>query len=361
MSFRCYLLVIAALTGVAAPHCALGQAMLPPPTAVTSAQSDQVDPLPGLPRPADAPASLLQAPPPVPAYSCAPLPGPYFERDPRLDPPCMPEPGWSTEAEGGITKAHVKNKLMDTVTVGARPPDTVHLPSAELDWAVMPGLEVGYRLPSGFGAFSLGYRFLSTEGTGTFPGPDAPAALRSRLAINVANLDYTSREFYTFQWPCVEMKWWFGLRFADVFFDSTAIEPFAAAAAGSGIFETHVSNTFWGIGPHVGLELTRRLNDSGLILVSSVDGATLLGRIRQHFSEESTAFVTGSTGRAVSQDVPIIHAFAGLSWQPPRSRHFRVDCGYEYEYWWNVGRNSDTSSRGELSDQGVLLRAGWNW
>jgi hypothetical protein len=33
-----------------------------------------------------------------------------------------------------------------------------------------------------------------------------------------------------------------------------------------------------------------------------------------------------------------------------------------YEYWWNVGRESNTlDSRGELSDQGILLRAEFNF
>jgi hypothetical protein len=361
MASRLYVLLVIVLFALPAAQYALGQTMLPAPAPYPPERKDQNEPLPGLPRPPDVPHSLLEPAPPAPSFSCADLPGPYFELDPRLDPPCFPQPGWFTEVELGIVGAHVKNRLTDRVQVDGRPPDMVHLPGAPLDWTVAPGVAIGYRLPSGFGDFLLHYHFLNTDGTGSVAGPDAVAALKSRLAINVADLDYASREFYTLQWPYVEMKWWFGLRFADAFFDSRAEEPLAAAALGSGILETRVSNNFWGIGPHVGAELSRRFNESGLMLVSSVDGATLLGRIRQNFSEESTASLIGSTRASNPQDVPIVKFFFGVAWQPTSSGHIRMDAGYEYEYWWNVGRITRNGSRGELSNQGVLLRAAYNW
>jgi hypothetical protein len=363
------LLLSMVLGGVLAASQAFAQTTKPDTSAAASTPSSaaEADVLPGLPRPPDAPRSLLQQPPPYPPYTCEPIPGPYFERDPRLDPPSLPQPGWFTDVEIGIVGPHVKNRLTDTVTVGDRPPVTVHLPSADLDWTVAPRVEIGYRLASGFGEFAVSYRFLVTDGTSTVLGPDAPAALRSRLDMNIVDMDYASREFYTCQWPYVEMKWRFGLRWADAFFDSRADEPFAAAAAGSGIFQTRVSNNFWGIGPHLALELAKRFKGTGLALTGWADGATLLGRIRQNFFEESTTpgpngqLLAGNTRQSVSQDVPIINSFIGFSWQPPNYPNVRLYAGYEYEYWWNVGRNSGTRSRGELSDQGVLLRAGINF
>jgi hypothetical protein len=145
------------------------------------------------------------------------------------------------------------------------------------------------------------------------------------------------------------------------------VEPFAAAAAGSGIFETHVSNHFTGAGPHLGLELTRRCERWGLAFVAQADGASLLGRTRQTFKENTTALdVTGlplstETRRSNPQTVPMITVFAGFRWQPPTCPNMHVDCGYQYEYWWDVGRLSTSNSRGEMSDQGVLLRAEWNF
>jgi hypothetical protein len=295
------------------------------------------------------------------------LPGPYFERDPLLDPPWLPQPGWFADVEIEIVAPHVKNRLTDLVQIGTGMPDTVHVPPATLDWTVSPRFEAGYRLPSGFGEFSVAYRFLTSEGTGTIFGPDAPTAVRSRLDINIVDMDYASREFSTLQWPYCAMKWRFGVRWADAFFDARAVQPFAAAATDTGIVESYASNNFWGVGPHTGLELARRWDGSGLALVGRVDGATLLGRIRQNFSQVSTKLgpngqlLAGSTRQSVSQDVPMITAFLGLRWQSPRYPSIGISAGYEYEYWWNVGRKSSTLSRGELSDQGILLRAEYNY
>src|SRR5262249_16955363 len=338
----------------------------PPPT-TASGEAAAPDVLPGLPRPPDAPRSLFQGPPPVPPYSCDPLPGPYFERDPQLDPPARPPPGWFADVELGIVVPHVKNKLIDVVQIGTNAPDTVTLPSAGLNWTVAPRFEMGYRLPSGFGEFAVSYRFLATEGTETTLGPDAPAALKSRLDLNVVDLDFASREFHTLQCPYLDMKWRVGLRWADVYFDSRAVEPFDAAAAGSGVFEQRTSNNYWGVGPHAGLELSRRFDDAGLALIGKVDGATLLGRIRQGFFETSTSLgpdgqlLTGVTRASGSQSGTMGKTYVGLRWGPPQNPKVHVLLGYQYEYWWNVGRNSATTSRGELSDQGVLLRAEFNY
>src|SRR5262249_17360696 len=149
-----------------------------------------------------------------------------------------------------------------------------------------PRFEFGYRLPSGFGGISLAYRFLVTDGVTQSFGPDAPTTLSSRLDLNLVDLDYTSWEISL--WPQCEMNWRFGIRYADVFFDAQAVEPFGLAAAGSRIFERGMSNSFVGVGPHVGLELARHLEGTGLSFVGGVDFATLLGRIRQGNFETST-------------------------------------------------------------------------
>jgi hypothetical protein len=293
------------------------------------------------------------------------LPVPYFERDPRLDPLPLPSPGWFADVELGIIVPHVKNRLIDTVTIPGVMADTVHVPGAELNWTVSPRFELGYRLPSGFGEFSIAYRFFTTEGSELSLGPDGIAALKSRLDVNMGDLDYASRELSLL--PHWGMKWRFGLRAVGTFFDARSDEPLAEAAAGSGVFERRTSNNFWGFGPHMGLQLARRLEGSGLALVGYVDGATILGRLRQNFFEESTTLgangqlLCGNTRQSVSQDVPMIHAFMGLGWQAPRYPSLRVYAGYEYEYWWNIGRNSSTFSRGELSDQGIQLRAEFNF
>jgi hypothetical protein len=164
------------------------------------------------------------------------------------------------------------------------------------------------------------------------------------------------------------MTWWFGLRWADVYFDSRADEPFAAAAAGSGIFETRTTNSYVGFGPHAGLGLERHMGERGLTLVGRVDGWISLGRIRQGFFETSTTPgpnglpVATETRVSSSQAVPSINVQLGLGWQPPGWCHTYVFAGYVYEYWWNVGRESSIpDSRGEVSDQGILFRAEFNF
>jgi hypothetical protein len=318
------------------------------------------DVLPGFPHPLDQPASLLM--PSSASFTCETLAAPYFDCDPRLDPPCLPQPGWLVDVEVGVLLPHVRNEMHDTVTVNSVT-SRVQPSSAPLDWTAAPRIELGYRLPEGFGEIDLAYRFLGSQGTGSISGPfaapDAPATITSRLDIQVADLDYASNELTICAWW---MKWRLGLRGADVYFDSTADEPLAAASGGSGIFERRVTNNFWGIGPHGSLELERRLNDSGLTLIGRLDSAILLGRVDQGFFEESTTHgLSGQTLRSNGGAVPQINASLGLAWRPQHCQALRLFAGYEYEYWWNVGRFADQGPEGEVYDQGVLLRADFNY
>jgi hypothetical protein len=249
----------------------------------------------------------------------------------------------------------------------------VALGSASLDWTVAPRFEVGYRLPSGFGAVSLAYRFLVTEGTETAPGPDAPATLKSRFDLNQIDLDYTSAEFSLLH-KHLEMRVHFGLRYAYLYFDTRSTEPFAAAAAGMGVFEQHQTNSYVGFGPHTGVELVRPLDGpllgyqlpiQGLAVVARSDIATLFGRIRQGFCEKATARgpdgqpLTGTTNVSSSMTVPTVAGQIGLGWQPhPDIRFF---AGYQAEYWWNVGRLSTSGSRGELAGQGIVLQGEYHF
>jgi hypothetical protein len=228
---------------------------------------------------------------------------------------------------------------------------------------------VGYRLASGFGAFGLSYRFLATDGTAIGAGPDGPAALKSRLDFHVIDLDYISREFSV--WPNAEawkMQFRFGLRWASIYYDAASLEPFDAAASGSGVFSARATNRYVGFGPHVGVELARQLDWRGFSVVGRIDGWISLGRIRQGFFEESTMLGAGGlpTGAvnqvSSSQAVPSLNLQVGISYQPPACTNWEFFLGYQYEYWWNVGRLSSTlNSRGELSDQGITFRAAFNF
>ena len=336
------------------------------------ALAEEKNPLPGLPELPEQPPSLFAPEMAAPPGSGQVSPPPcYFDHDPRLDPPPLPPPGWFSNAEIGILDPHVKNKLTNTVSLGGiTAPNTVAVPRAPLDWTVSPCIELGYRLSDGFGEFLVAYQIVASKGNGTAIGADALAALQSRLDINTLDFDYASREWSLL--PCCwDMKWEFGLRFSSIYFDSTDEEPVGAAAAGSGIFEQHDSNRFLGVGPHMGLELAKRWDDYNLALVVHLDGWISLGRLRQGFSEESTILgsngvpLSGLTVEDRSQAVPQLKGQVGLLWEPPGGcHHAYFFAGYQYEYWWNVGRDSSElppASRGELNDQGIYLRAEINF
>ena len=206
----------------------------------------------------------------------------------------------------------------------------------------------------------------------TCPAPSGPstacepsAALKSRVDLNVGQIDYLSREMSL--WPHCGIKWWLGLRMANLYFDSQATEDFAAAAAGSGIVAAHTTDHFLGGGPHYGLELTQHWERTGLAWMLRADGATLLGRVHQDFLEVTTTpgaggtVLAGETRRSNPQTVPTLNIFLGAVWLPPAWPSLSLSAGYSYEYWWNAGRISTSTSRGEWSQQGIVLRAGLNF
>ncbi len=362
----CLLAALAVLGGT--PFAPQGYAQEPdlaPAPRTVPADAAEYNPLPDLPRPPDQPRSLM-APATAPLYEPAPLPGPYFERDPLLDPPELPPPGWFADVDMLVTQPHLLNHLTNASIPGGGAPNVVSLPSAPLDWTVAPRFEIGRTLPSGFGSIAVAYRFLADEGTGATMGFDAPAMLKSRLDLNILDLDYISRELTP--WPQWNLTWRFGFRTGWIYFDSRADEPFAAAAAGSGVFEQRTSDSFVGFGPHGGVEAARRFNGTGLSLFAKSDFWIDIGRIRQGFFEVTTTPgpdglpLTEETRDSSGQAVPVLDLEAGLRWQPPTMPCTEFFLGYQYEYWWNVGRLSVTpDSRGSLFDQGVLLRAAFHF
>lgn len=362
-----FLLLAAGLIGMGCAGSLRAQEVGPAPRRAEGS-SKEPEILRTLPQVADQPRSLY-APAPAPAGAMPALDTPYFAYDPVLDRPELPPPGWLAGVEVGIVTPHVKNHALgavqNSVQAAAGVVDTVRLPSATLDWTASPRFELGYRLPSGFGDFVLGYRFLASQGDSTVPTVDGTAALHSRLDINQADFDYASRELCPL--PLWDMRWRFGVRYANVFYDSRATEPLALAAAGSGIFDRYVSNRYVGAGPHVALDLARRFEGTGLAIFGRADFTTLVGRIRQQFSETSVLTdaaglpLVGSSSQSTSQAAPVMNIQAGVRWQPPACRCASFFAGYQYEKWWDVGRLGPGDTGGEIEDQGVVLQATFNF
>jgi hypothetical protein len=276
--------------------------------------------------------------------------GTLLHGDPLLDRPgaC---PGWFTELEVSVVGPHLMNRLVAPVTIDGYAPDTVHLPTADLDWTGMPRFELGYRFPGAWGEISASYRLLVTEGNATLSNFDIDGGdgfLHSRLNMNVLDLDYGSREFSLDRhW---DMRWKVGVRLANVFFDSRATGWY---------LEQRTANHFIGAGPHVGLELNRTFDVPGLGVYGRVDGSAPIGQVHQSF-EETVVFndgteIGGATDQSGTKAVPTLGIQFGMAWVPYRFGTWsRFTFGYEFERWWYLGEVGD--SRAELTTQGIFFR-----
>jgi hypothetical protein len=333
--------------------------VLPPPAAQAV-----TPPAPGVVPGSPLAAALADAMPaslPPPAEAPTHVPGPYFEHDPLLDPSELPQPGWLAEIQGLAANPHVRywSNLRGPVRLPGGVTDFVSVPGAHLSWAASPAILLGYRLPSGFGEFTIGYRYLASDGTQTLPELAGPSSVRSRLDMNLVDFDYRSRELSL--WPWLDMKWWAGGRFSNLYFDSNQSTNSTLAGTGTEVSDRHVTNRFVGFGPHAGLELAYFLHEREWSLLGRIEGAGMLGRITQGFSETTTTS-SGTTAYSSSQDVPTINVQIGLRWQPSCGKE--VFFGYQYEYFWNAGRESSvptfttntSGTQAEVYDHAIVLR-----
>ncbi len=195
------------------------------------------------------------------------------------------------------------------------------LGSARLNWTVAPRLELGYRLPSGFGEFSVSDRGFYTDGTGPFNGPAGNFTRTSHLGVNYTDADYASRE-YT-QWPNWTLKWRAGVRTAFTWFDTTVSQPFNVAAAGNGVFAARTVNYTTGAGPHFGVALDHNFAQPGLSFLTNLDIADTFTCIRHRFSTATTTLTpAGRPAKGEFQEsffwneVPILNFKAGLGYYP---------------------------------------------
>lgn len=315
-----------------------------------------------LPRPPDQPRSLLQPAPPI-----GPQPPNlerYFILDPVLDPPNWPKVGWFTDVQIDIIHPHVfGNQWKATAVTSAGRSVNIATGVAQLQWTVAPRLELGYRLPSGFGEFSVSDRGFYTDGSGPFSGPAGNFTRTSHLGVNYTDMDYASRE-YT-QWPNFTLKWRAGVRVAYTWLDSTVSQPFNVAAAGNGVYADRAINYTAGAGPHFGVALDHNFTQPGLFFLTNLDIADTFTRIRQRFSTATTTLTPagaparGEFTEAFWNSVPILNFRVGLGYRPPNYPNLHFYAGYVYEFWWQTGTESNTArSHLFMDNQGVTLSAG---
>jgi hypothetical protein len=320
--------------------------------------------LSSLPRPPDQPRSLFLAAPtlgPTPPD----LEEPYFQVDPILDPPQWGQIGWYLDVQIAGIKPHVQNEMFEVVTTGLGKTVPVALGNTGLSLTVAPRVEFGYRLPSGFGEFSISDTGFTSNGADRWSGPDGPASRSSALQANYTDLDYRSREYAPY--ACWGMRWRAGMRVAESFTTTAFNQPFAQAAAGSGVLAAQQSNATLGFGPHFAVELDYAFARSGFSLVGKVDIADTYTTIRQRYSAVTTTPIAPGVADSgvlidrFTNQIPILTVQIGLAWQPQNYPNSRLYLGYLDETWWNVMQNPNLLSLGQFDLQGVFLRASWNY
>jgi hypothetical protein len=218
-------------------------------------------------------------------------------------------------------------------------------PSARLDWTVSPYFEAGFRLPQNGAEFDLGYRFLNSEGTQGVVFNGTPDAVKSRLNLNIWDLDLGSSGVEVL--PRWFFKWRLGLQVATAFYDTRAVNA---------MFVDHVSNYFVGAGPHGMLELRHQFLVSSFSAFGRIEGSDMVGQITQKFSENffspADSPLNAATEIKGTQSVPTLAAQLGLTWAP--ECYFRISTGLDWEKWWSLGRLQQ--SRMNLSEAGFFLR-----
>jgi len=321
--------------------------------------------LKSLPHPPDEPYSMLAPPPP---------PGPpppnlerYFELDPLLDPPYWQQPGWFSNVQIGVVHPQLFFGMVRHGVLFENRYRIIAPGAARFGWAIAPRIELGYRLPSGFGAFSISDRFFTTYGTGTVNGLAGSATRNSRIGVNYWDYDYSNREFTP--WQNWTMEWRVGVRTAFSWIGNVVDQPFSRAAMGHGIFISGDSNYTVGNGPHFGVALERKSPKTGLSFLTKIDLADEFTRVRQLFGASFTTLnAAGMPSRAFYtqnfwNQTPILNFQVGLGWQPPNNPNIQLYIAYVYEFWWQIASNMNLidpftfgGTRGAMNNQGLIFQ-----
>jgi hypothetical protein len=246
--------------------------------------------------------------------------------------------------------------------------DLINFPGNPLHATVTPRFELGYRFPDGFGELRLGYRFMDSSGSDTLTvGELGPAAQKGRLDIQFVDLDYGTREFSL--GPNCQMRTAIGVRYTVAFFDSQVnfLNPMTITSTPFGLapftrLSQSESSGNWYLGAHGVFEVARKLCLPQLNWFGRVEGSGLWGRVHQTFTETFLE-APGSTRTSIRSMVgcPVLASQVGLSYDVPNWNHSRLLIGYQFEMWWQFGRGNNDLSLGTLYDQGLFLRAEFNF
>jgi hypothetical protein len=328
----------------------------PAPAVVPAPAPALGTPVPFAPPAAPTPLTYTPPPPPAPAPPVDPGPngwGPY-------EPPSVPE-GYFFAAEIELLYPVLKDRITnDSVVLPSG--NQLRVPSTSLDLTVAPKIEFSYRLPDSAGLFAASFRFFSASGDGSQIYGGTVVGVHTGLALETLDLDYGTTMFEVA--PRWFIDWRIGLRLSDIYFDSSVRSvPFVQQS----------SDYLIGTGPHARLDAQRSLElVHGLSLFGSVDGAVLIGQIKQDFRELVTqpdgSTVYSSVFPRHTQSVPTLALQAGLTFVPPIFTNFKITTGYQFEAYWYLGQfglvppnNMLSGSRGELFTHGWFLRGQYDF
>jgi hypothetical protein len=124
------------------------------------------------------------------------------------------------------------------------------------------------------------------------------------------------------------------------------------------------SSSFAGVGPRFLLEYIKPLPKLPVCFYSRLDVSGILGKTRQHFSENQ--LINGSLMNATaavgpqSDGVALFNVEGGLSYVPSWfNGQTRITLGYRWQRYWWVGATDDSNA--DLTFQGVFLRGEYRY
>ena len=325
-----------------------------PPVTIGSPQAPQ-PPLPPPAGPPPSPAFGIGVNPPPPGFGIGvnpapPIipPGPLFIQGQPPTTPGLFDGIPFVGVQFDFVKPVATEHLQGTFPLNNGTAITLQPPSHSLDWTVSPKLELGWHMPENRGDIVVSYRFLATDGNGAFTNPAGDFGVKSRLDINLFDVDYVSfPEEFAPRWF---VRYRLGARVTATYYDTTA----------SGALLTEkVSNNFIGAGPKGGLEVSRQI---GLLpafsLFARADAAVMVGQITQKFYEtidnDPSNPLSGTIKTNRTQSVPTFSLSAGVNYTPPAADYLHFSLGYEWERWWSLGRSGD--ARLDLTTNSFFIR-----